>query len=127
MDHFDGTDNPKPCNKNGIRAEKNELIGIEVEERKPTAGCETLRAACEAWKTKIKLFKAQINSIRRKKELPKRKEIDSKGGKVYRKSLEDTCGVWILKVKKIRGVKLVKEEEESILNVLRAKSEMKFL
>ncbi|RIB13040.1 hypothetical protein C2G38_2198994 [Gigaspora rosea] len=121
MDHFDGTDDPKPCDKNGIRTEKNELIGIEVEKRKPTAGCETLRAACETWKTKIKLFKAQINSIRREKESPKRKEVDSKGGKVYGKSLEDTCGVWMLKVEKIRGVKLVKEEEESILNVLPCK------
>ncbi|RIB00497.1 hypothetical protein C2G38_2234110 [Gigaspora rosea] len=58
MDHFDGTDNPKPCNKNGIRAEKNESNRIEVERRKTTAGCETLKAACEAWKIKIKLFKA---------------------------------------------------------------------
>ncbi|RIB17870.1 hypothetical protein C2G38_2246130 [Gigaspora rosea] len=68
MDHFDGTDNPKPCNENVIRAGKKGSNRIEVERRKPTAGCATLKAACEVWKTKIKLFKAQINSTKREKE-----------------------------------------------------------
>ncbi|RIB23855.1 hypothetical protein C2G38_2170089 [Gigaspora rosea] len=72
-DHFDGTDNPKTCDEDGIRAEENGSNRIVVERRKPTAEKEppkrkkdgkSLDDTCRVWVLKVE----NIRSVKLVKE-----------------------------------------------------------
>ncbi|CAG8617468.1 3269_t:CDS:2, partial [Dentiscutata heterogama] len=131
MECFGGTDDPEYCDKNRIRAEKNEpeahmsrpkiplhesddevksltkseSNGIGVGKGKPTDSCEILDVISIEWKKKIESFKTRFSVIKRDESPVKRKK--SAVDEAYENDQEvvGACKVWKLKVENIRGVK----------------------
>ncbi|RIB00005.1 hypothetical protein C2G38_2236075 [Gigaspora rosea] len=104
--------------RNGTRVEEN---GIEVEtdkhkaldyhqkpaeSEKPTGSYRNLEAACVAWKTKIELFKAQVNKFEPEKRLKKEVSVSE--------NPDDASRMWMLKVKDISNMKLVEKWKKRI-------------
>ncbi|CAG8658369.1 1961_t:CDS:2, partial [Dentiscutata heterogama] len=134
MECLDETDNPEYCDKNRIRAEKNEpethmsrlkiplhesddevkshtkseSNGIGVGKDKPTDSCETLEVINIEWKKKVESFKTRFNVIKRDESPVKRKNSVIEETYENDQEVVGACRVWMLKVENIRGVKSVK-------------------
>ncbi|CAG8611165.1 6697_t:CDS:2 [Dentiscutata heterogama] len=135
MECLDGTDNPEYCDKNRIRAEKNEpethvsrlkiplhesddevkshtkskSNGIGVGKDKPTDSCETLET--------------RFNEIKRDESPVKRKNSAIEETYENDQEVVGACGVWMLKVENIRGdpPSLKKHADEVGDNIRRVK------
>ncbi|RIB11693.1 hypothetical protein C2G38_2042465 [Gigaspora rosea] len=69
---------------------------------------------------KVELFKVQIDSTKREKGLPKRKESDSKEKRICVRSLDKAYKSWMTKVENTRG-----HEENKIANEITIRSRIK--
>ncbi|CAG8793811.1 13370_t:CDS:2, partial [Gigaspora margarita] len=63
---------------------KSESKGIEVKDGELTDSCKTLEAACITWKMKVKTFRNQVNTNKKKQ--------------VNKRSINEACKSWISKI-----------------------------
>ncbi|RIB02379.1 hypothetical protein C2G38_2050107 [Gigaspora rosea] len=80
---------------------------IEVEKKEPTKGHKIFEAACNVWVMKVKSFKAQIKTFNDR----------NRKNNISKKAFNNTCRSWISKIKNVRNVTSVKEQEKHTFDV----------